>query len=121
MTTVTVRDVLTLTVLQPSYVVAGERGLDRVVTGVNVMEVPDIEAYVKRGELLLTTAYPVRDRPERLVELVPELHRRGLAALAIKPLRYLIVYPALTRKWERAWRNRARYRAPDPSSKLRET
>lgn len=23
---------------------------------------------------------------------------------AIKPLRYLIVYPALTRKWERAWR-----------------
>lgn len=26
---------------------------------------------------------------------------------AIKPFRYLIVYPALTRKWERAWRNRA--------------
>lgn len=25
---------------------------------------------------------------------------------AIKPFRYLIVYPALTRKWERAWRNR---------------
>jgi purine catabolism regulator len=93
MTTVTVRDVLTLTVLHQSYVVAGGRGLDRVVSGVNVMEVPDIEAYVKRGELLLTTAYPVRDRPERLVELVPELHRRGLAALAIKPLRYLAALP----------------------------
>ncbi len=26
---------------------------------------------------------------------------------AIKPFRYLIVYPALTRKWERAWRNRS--------------
>jgi hypothetical protein len=25
---------------------------------------------------------------------------------AIKPFRYLIVYPALTRKWERAWRDR---------------
>ena len=25
---------------------------------------------------------------------------------AIKPVRYLIVYPALTWKWERAWRNR---------------
>jgi hypothetical protein len=25
---------------------------------------------------------------------------------AIKPFRYLLVYPALTRKWERAWRNR---------------
>lgn len=28
---------------------------------------------------------------------------------AIKPFRYLIVYPALTRKWEGAWRNRDRY------------
>lgn len=27
---------------------------------------------------------------------------------AIKPFRHLIVYPALTRKWERAWRNRNR-------------
>ncbi|QYG95644.1 DUF2867 domain-containing protein [Iamia sp. SCSIO 61187] len=26
---------------------------------------------------------------------------------AIKPFRYLIVYPALTRQWERAWRERA--------------
>ena len=26
---------------------------------------------------------------------------------AIKPIRYPVVYPALTRKWERAWRNRA--------------
>ncbi|WP_122817409.1 DUF2867 domain-containing protein [Nocardioides pantholopis] len=25
---------------------------------------------------------------------------------AIKPIRYLVVYPALTRKWERAWRDR---------------
>jgi PucR family transcriptional regulator, purine catabolism regulatory protein len=93
MSVVTVRDVLTLTVLQESYVVGGRRGLDRRVSGVNVMEVPDIEAYVKPGELLLTTAYPVRDRPERLVELVPELHRRGLAALGIKPLRYLAGLP----------------------------
>ena len=37
MTTVTVRDVLTLSALQESYVVAGERGLDRVVSGVNVI------------------------------------------------------------------------------------
>jgi hypothetical protein len=28
---------------------------------------------------------------------------------AIKPFRYLIVYPALTRKWERAWQDRERY------------
>lgn len=86
---VTVREVMTLAALNGTYVLAGASGLDRVVTGVNVMEVPDIEEFVKEGELLLTTAYPIRDRPERLVELLPVFQARGLAALAIKPLRYL--------------------------------
>jgi purine catabolism regulator len=89
MTTVTTREIMTLPVLQGAYVLGGREGLDRAVTGVNVMEVPDIEDFVAPGELLLTTAYPVRDRPERLVELLPVLAARGLAALAIKPLRYL--------------------------------
>lgn len=89
MSVITVREILTLSPLAGTYVLAGAAGLDRPVTGVNVMEVPDIESYVKQGEVLLTTAYPVRDRPERLVELVPELAARGLAALAIKPMRYL--------------------------------
>ncbi|MCC2317055.1 PucR family transcriptional regulator [Cellulomonas chengniuliangii] len=93
MTSVTVREIMTLGALRGTTVLGGVRGLDRVVSGVNVMEVPDIEDFVKRGELLLTTAYPVRERPERLVELVPELAARGLAALAIKPMRYLEELP----------------------------
>lgn len=93
MTTVTVREIMTLGVLRGTYVLGGAAGLDRVVSGVNVMEVPDIEDFVKAGELLLTTAYPVRERPERLVELVPELAARGLACLAIKPMRYLDKMP----------------------------
>ncbi len=31
-----------------------------------------------------------------------------LYMVAIKPFRYLVVYPAMTRKWERAWRDRDR-------------
>ncbi|MBO0921431.1 PucR family transcriptional regulator ligand-binding domain-containing protein [Cellulomonas sp. zg-ZUI222] len=89
MATLTVRDVLTLAPLRGAYVLAGDAGVDRLVSGVNVMEVPDIEPYIKPGELLLTTAYPVRETPDRLVELLRLLHARGLAALAIKPLRYL--------------------------------
>lgn len=85
----TVREIMTLMALDGTYVLGGHSGLDRQVTGVNVMEVPDIEAYVAAGEILLTTAYPVRDDPHRLVELLPRLNARGLAALAIKPLRYL--------------------------------
>lgn len=90
---VTVAEILTLPALQGAQVVAGHAGLDRRVRGVNVMEVPDIADFVAPGELLLTTAYPVRDRPELLVDLLPVLHAKGLAGLAIKPLRYLARLP----------------------------
>jgi purine catabolism regulator len=90
---VTVEEILTLTAMSGAYVVAGAEGLARQVTGINVMEVPDIEAFIKPGEILLTTGFPVHDRPERLVSLVPELVRHGLAALAIKPMRYLSHLP----------------------------
>ncbi len=93
MTAVTVREVLTLPVLAGSTVVAGTAGLAGVVSGVNVMEVPDIESFVRSGELMLTTAYPLRDHPEDLGDLVRTLSRLGLAALAVKSGRYLDAIP----------------------------
>ncbi len=90
---ITVREVLTLPGLRGNFVIAGHDGLDRVVTGVNVMEVPDIESFVKRGELLLTTAYPLREHPEDLAVLVRTLSRLGLAAVAVKTGRYLEKLP----------------------------
>lgn len=93
MSAVTVREIMTLAVLDGTSVLGGAGGLDRRISGVNVMEVPDIEQYIKAGELLLTTAHSVRDRPERLTELIPEFVARGLGALAIKPTRYLHALP----------------------------
>jgi purine catabolism regulator len=90
---ITVREVLTLPVLRGTFVVAGSGGLERAVTGVNVMEVPDIESFVKGGELLLTTAYPLREHPEDLGGLVRTLARLGLAGLAVKTGRYLEKLP----------------------------
>jgi PucR family transcriptional regulator, purine catabolism regulatory protein len=60
---------------------------------VNVMEVPDILDWVKPDELLLTTAYPLRDDRAALADLVPRLADRGLAGLAVKPARYLEAVP----------------------------
>jgi purine catabolism regulator len=91
---VTVREVLTLPALRGSYIAAGLGGLDRAVTGVNMMEVPDIESFVKPGELLLTTAYPLRDHSEGLSALVGTLDRIGLAALAVKTGRYIDQLPS---------------------------
>lgn len=76
-------------VLQGAKLIAGRGGLDRVVTSMNVMEVPDIIDWVSGGELIVTTAYSIKDDVEKLVELVPALNSRGVVGLGIKPKRYI--------------------------------
>ncbi|MGE5552308.1 MAG: PucR family transcriptional regulator [Betaproteobacteria bacterium] len=86
MTGITVREALELPALREAVLLAGASGLDRLITSVNIMEVPQIGRFVKRDELLLTTVYPLRDDPEAQAALIPTLVEKGLAALAIKPV-----------------------------------
>ncbi|MHB1738515.1 MAG: PucR family transcriptional regulator [Actinomycetes bacterium] len=89
-----VQQVLEIPVLAGSRVLAGSSGLDRVVTRLNVMEVPDILPWVKPDELLLTTGYPLRHSRHALADLVGDLDVRGVSALAVKLGRYLEELPA---------------------------
>ena len=91
---ITLARALTLAPLRTARVVAGGAGLERRVRHINVMEVPDILPWVQPEELLLTTAYPLRDDRAALAMLVPELAGKGLAGIAIKPDRYLEGIPA---------------------------
>ncbi len=86
-------EVLATPILSGARVLAGHAGLGRTVERLNVMEVPDIRPWVKPHEFLLTTAYPLRDRPEDLPELVADLAAAGLAGIGIKLGRYLDVLP----------------------------
>ena len=90
---VALAEVIRMPALAGARVVAGARGLGRPVRSVNVMEVPDILSWVRPDELLLTTAYPLRDDPSALEALVPRLADSGLAGLALKPARYIEVIP----------------------------
>lgn len=74
-------------------VIGGKEGLDRVVTSVNVMEVPDIVEWVRPGDLLLTTAYPIKDNVQEQVRLIPQLTKKNVAALAVKTKRFLSSLP----------------------------
>ncbi|HSK23608.1 MAG TPA: PucR family transcriptional regulator ligand-binding domain-containing protein [Egicoccus sp.] len=87
------RSVLATPILAGAKVLAGEGGLDRTVTRLNVMEVPDVLGFVKPDEFLLTTGYPLRDRPDSLAVLVRDLDERGLAGLGVKLGRYLDALP----------------------------
>ncbi|MEU8245160.1 PucR family transcriptional regulator ligand-binding domain-containing protein [Nonomuraea sp. NPDC048916] len=91
---VSVGEVLGVSTLADARLIAGESGLGRIVQRLNVMEVPDVLAWVKPHELLLTTGYPLRNTPQSLGRLVADLDERGLAALAIKLGRYVDELPA---------------------------
>jgi purine catabolism regulator len=87
------RGVLATPILAGAKVLAGEAGLDRTVSRLNIMEVPDVLGFVKPDEFLLTTGYPLRDRPDSLAGLVRDLDERGLAGLGVKLGRYLDALP----------------------------
>ncbi|HEU5198466.1 MAG TPA: PucR family transcriptional regulator ligand-binding domain-containing protein, partial [Ktedonobacterales bacterium] len=91
--TFTVNDALKVGPLRLARVLAGTNGLNRSLSYVNVMEVPDILKWVKRDELLLTTLYPMRDMTISPAELIRELSRRSLAGIAIKIGRYVDSIP----------------------------
>ncbi|MFY0408443.1 PucR family transcriptional regulator [Solicola sp. PLA-1-18] len=80
--------------LRGTSVLAGDAGLDRLVTAVNVMEVPDVLGWVKPNELLLTTGFPLlradHDLDEDALEaLVRGLEKAGVAGFGIKLGRYV--------------------------------
>jgi len=91
---VTVGELLTLPEVHDATVLVGAAGLSRPVTGINVMEVPDVESFVRPGEILLTTLYPLRARTATLAALIQSLDATGLAGLAVKPGRYVGQLPA---------------------------
>lgn len=93
LTGITVADILTLDPLRGTTVLAGHDGLDRLVTRVNVMEVPDVLPWVRSDELLLTTGYPLRPQND-LTGWVRDLDEHGLAGVAIKLDRYVDALPA---------------------------
>jgi PucR family transcriptional regulator, purine catabolism regulatory protein len=91
---ITVREALSLDLVNRLKIVGGEKGLDRVIKLVNVIEVPDIVDWLIEGEFLLTTGYSFREYPELMQTLIPRMGQANSAALAIKTKRYMNEIPS---------------------------
>ncbi|GGO03649.1 PucR family transcriptional regulator [Saccharibacillus kuerlensis] len=87
-------DLLKLPIFDGTAIAAGEKGLHREVHTVNMMDAPDIIPYLKRNELLVTTAFHFKDDLEALLQLIREMGKQNCAALGIKSKRYLGSIPA---------------------------
>ncbi|OIJ12089.1 PucR family transcriptional regulator [Anaerobacillus alkalilacustris] len=86
-------EVLALPTFKEAKVVAGHHNLANVVQSVNLMDAPDIIHYLNQGQLLLTTAYSIKNNPVALIELVQQMSEQGCAALGLKTKRYIEEIP----------------------------
>jgi purine catabolism regulator len=88
-----VREALQIGGLKDAKVVAGERGLDRIINFVLTMDVPDASKWIRGNELLLTAGYIFLNNPEMEKTFIYDLVEKNCAALAIKPGRFINTIP----------------------------
>jgi sugar diacid utilization regulator len=82
-------DLLGLASMRGSRLLAGKKSLDKEVKRANIIEVPDIINWVHEHEFLITTGYPFKDDEAHLLATLGQLHKKGVAALGIKPKRFI--------------------------------
>lgn len=83
---ITVREILKMKEWSSCTVIAGEKGLDREVFYIDSMEVPDIIPWLKEKELLITTAYAVKDSEETLLGIIRALAENHSSGIALKTI-----------------------------------
>lgn len=84
----TVRQFLKLQQFRDFKLIAGEGGLDHIISSVNIMDNPDALDWFTPGDMLLTSGYFFKDSTEIQNEVVRQLKTINCPALCIKPKRY---------------------------------
>jgi purine catabolism regulator len=84
-----------LPVLASAQVIAGHGGLSRVIRWTHIVDHPDVIPWVREGNLLLTTAFALKDSPQSQSELIPILADKGLAGMIVSIGRYIRQVPSV--------------------------
>lgn len=81
---ITIRDIMKMRCMKDAKLISGAKGFNRIVSGVTIIEAPDILDFVKGGELLLTSFYSFTEMSdEKLEKLIEGLSKKS-AGLIIK-------------------------------------
>lgn len=81
---ITVADALKIGAMSQCKLIGGSGGLGRTVSYIDTMEIPNIQPWLKRNLLLVTTGYSIRDDVLALPRLIRDLEKIGAAGIAIK-------------------------------------
>jgi len=83
---ISVKDALTLPGLNKARLLAGKKGLNRIIERVSVVEAPDFKAYkslVKEGDFFITSFYAVKNDEHLQLKAVETLLSCGSSGLAV--------------------------------------
>lgn len=86
-------DIMKIPIFDQAKLIAGHKGVEQEVYTVNMMDAPDIIHFLKRNELLVTSAYHFKDDMYALRELIIQMKKQGCTALGIKTKRFLQEIP----------------------------
>lgn len=107
------RDILELPVMRKARVAAGASGLDRILRWVHVLDVPDINSWAEKGDLLLISGLGLKENTGNLAPLIRQMHDKQAAGLIIALGEYIqnvpnevlelanvLRFPIITLPWE---------------------
>jgi Purine catabolism regulatory protein-like family. len=84
-----IKDIFLLREVKGSKVIAGKNGLNKNVSCIDVIEVPDVTGWIKEGGFYITAGYAYRDSEDKLEYLVRYLIESKASGLGIKLGRYI--------------------------------
>nr|WP_269135943.1 PucR family transcriptional regulator [Sporosarcina cyprini] len=80
---------MTIGELTKSSIVAGQGGISRKITTIEVMEVPEVVSWVTPGILVMTTFYSIQNDEQKQIEIVQTLMDVKAAGIVIKLGRFV--------------------------------
>lgn len=86
---ITVEETLKLPAFKGAKLVSGDKGKNNIVKYIDIIEAPDVEKWVKEGEMLLTTSFAIKNDIKAQENLIIKLANLKAAALCIKPGRFI--------------------------------
>jgi purine catabolism regulator len=93
---ISLKKIIQLPCFEHVKIIAGESSIcHKEVTGVTIVEAPDIAEWIKGGELLLTSLYNFHSDYERQKEMVIKLAEKGAAGLIVKISRFVKDVPEI--------------------------
>lgn len=91
----TVKQLLSLPAFKEMKLLSGHKGLDHVISSVNIMDNPDALDWFSPGEMLVTSGYFFKDSKEAQEKIMNQLKNINCPALCIKPKRYFGTTPPI--------------------------